>query len=340
MVVSKPPSRAAGIKLPGGLVAVRAASTFKTIRLVRTNSASLAPPPEGPITTSAYLKLQQSLIPIYFKLFHSAQAVPDIRRRLYPAILQRPLCDRHNHTTHQTRWFRLPSQSSTRSSRPSMRAAASRYDFRASCAPPAQDFLLTSLLRVAKGCASYAEPGTRPTTSSQPPVLLFSLLILRYSSRKTQTHGFWSIRSSRRPHTHKLSVSFCPLSRCSEPKANFCRPWITSARQRYSDKMEGPPKRAVSGNPQLRRQLHHPVLFLRRVAQGSEDSPQQAQPRPCLHIETGMAAQLANVHQRDCLLLPHQLAHLREQHVHIKTPVRGGLRLFRRCHDFRKDEGA
>jgi hypothetical protein len=57
---------------------------------------------------------------------------------------------------------------------------------------------------------------------------------------------------------------------------------------------------------ELRRQLHHSELELGRVAQDPTNIDQQTQPGVGVDIETGMAAQLAHLHQRDHLLLPHE----------------------------------
>lgn len=63
-------------------------------------------------------------------------------------------------------------------------------------------------------------------------------------------------------------------------------------------------------NTEFRRQFHHPKLELRGKPQIPANIPQQAEPGSCSNIETGMATQLAYLHQRDNFLVPHKSIHL------------------------------
>jgi len=56
--------------------------------------------------------------------------------------------------------------------------------------------------------------------------------------------------------------------------------------------------------PKLHRELHHPAIQQRRKPPHRAYPSKQAQPRPRLRPEAGVAPQLANFHQRDYIIVP------------------------------------
>ena len=89
---------------------------------------------------------------------------------------------------------------------------------------------------------------------------------------------------------------------------------------------------------QFRGQLHHSKLKLRRELEEPENLPQQAKSRPRVYTQARMAAQLAYLHQRDYLFVPHEPFNLREQYVYSEAPVGGSVRLLGGPDDIGEDQ--
>jgi hypothetical protein len=90
----------------------------------------------------------------------------------------------------------------------------------------------------------------------------------------------------------------------------------------------------------LCRQLYHPMLELGGVSKNPENFIEQVESRPCFCTQARMASQLANLHQRNHILLPYKLIDMREQHVNFALIIRRSVRLFRRLNDIDQDKDA
>lgn len=80
--------------------------------------------------------------------------------------------------------------------------------------------------------------------------------------------------------------------------------------------------------PKFRGQFYYRMLQFGTIVEVAENTPQQAQLGPGFYSKARMASQLAYLHQRDHLVMPHKLVDLRKQYGHSAIAIRGGFRLF------------
>ena len=163
------------------------------------------------------------------------------------------------------------------------------------------------------------------------------------SSKKIQTHGSWSTRFSNPPRIHRPSVRDCLLATSWEEALIIFTDiglqildnviltrWKVLPRDQCQGRLGetcgfGRQLIYCTRHSQFRRQLHHTMFEYRREPPPAAHTPQQAEYDLGQHLEDGVAAQLANLHQRDHIVLPLKHTHLREQHGDPATVVGRGV---------------